>query len=179
MLRLKLGLRRFRKSPMHMVEIVEISAFVVCGASVRTNNALEASGQGHIGQLWQDYAATTATGVATAEGAQAYGVYSQYDSDASGDYRLTVGSRKNQDSANVPVDTQAAADGVTVAAGRYLAFPAQGEMPGAVLQAWQRIWAHFAPEQAHTLPYVRAYKTDFEHYDAPHSAVVYIGIAPR
>ena len=171
MLRLMPRLRRFRKSPMHMVEIVEIPAFVVCGASVRTNNALEASGQGRIGQLWQDYAASTAASVATAEGAQAYGVYSQYDSDASGDYRLTVGSRKNKDSAN--------ADGVAVAAGRYLAFPAQGEMPGAVLQAWQRIWAHFAPEQAHTLPYVRAYKTDFEHYDAPHSAVVYIGIAPR
>jgi predicted transcriptional regulator YdeE len=154
------------------MKTVEIPAFVVSGPSTRTNNALEASGAGRIGQLWQDYAATACSAVA---GAQVYGVYSDYDSDASGDYRLTVGCRHDGDSAKA----QAAADGVAVQAGSYLAFSAQGEMPGAVVQAWQTIWAHFAPEQAATLPYVRAYETDFEHYDAPHSAVIYIGIAPR
>ncbi|MFI0545571.1 MAG: GyrI-like domain-containing protein [Brachymonas sp.] len=159
------------------MQTVDIAAFRISGASIRTNNALEASGQGRIGQLWQDYAATASSAVA---GAQAYGVYSDYESDASGDYRLTVGSRDNRDNRD-SAEAQAAANGVTVQvqAGSYLAFRAQGQMPRAVVQAWQTIWAHFAAEQADALPYVRVYGTDFEHYDAPDSAVIYIGIAPR
>lgn len=144
------------------LEIRDIAAFWVHGVSVRTNNAAEATTAGKIPALWAAFAATHSSNTKTV-----YGVYSDYESDAAGDYTLTVGLQAQ--AANSPC--------VTIAGGSYLVFPAQSAMPDAVFAAWQAVWAHFSPENAAALPYQRCYATDFEEYASTDKAAVYIGIS--
>jgi predicted transcriptional regulator YdeE len=147
---------------MNMFEIRTIAPFTVHGQAVRTNNAAEASAAGKIPALWAAFAATHSSNTKTV-----YGVYSDYESDAAGDYTLTLGLQAQ--AANPPC--------IALAGGTYLVFPAQSAMPNAVLAAWQAVWAHFSPENAAALPYQRCYATDFEEYASADKAAVYIGIS--
>lgn len=135
---------------------VSIEAFTVIGPSVRTNNQAEASPAGKIPGLWGQFYASGPN----LEG-PSYGVYSDYESDASGDFTVTAGIRGEADSGA----------GIRIKAGSYLAFPANGPMPAAIIDAWKEVWAYFSEAQ----PYARAYETDFEQYNGPESATVYIG----
>lgn len=139
------------------MELVKIESFAVSGSSVRTNNAAEASGPGKLSSLWTKFYESYRPSSGTV-----YGVYSDYQSDASGDYTVTAGTKT----------TSAGASDVTVKSGDYLRFPANGEMPGAIIEAWKSVWEFFSKKQ----PYVRLYETDFEQYDGPTSAGIYIGV---
>lgn len=89
-----------------------------------------------------------------------FGVYSAYESDASGAFDVTVGVAVLQ------------GDALSVEAGDYLVFQAQGPVPMSVLGAWKRIWHYF---EAH--PEIqRRYGTDLETYSSPTEAAVYIGV---
>ena len=144
------------------MEIVHIAAFAVQGASVRSNNALELAGQGKLGALW---AAFYAAAPDMQQGA--YGVYTDYESDASGDYTVSAGLKGHAASA------QGGAGVCQIEAGAYLVFPAQGAMPQAMLAAWQSVWAYFAQANC---PHQRRYASDFEHYASAVSGALYIGI---
>lgn len=147
---------------------VKIERFTVNGPSVRTNNALEFSESGKIAALWTQFYTSrpvlwTQPHTSRATRPQTvYGVYSDYESGASGDFTVTVGIKAE--------DTGGA--GVSIEPGTYLAFPAEGEMPAAIIEAWKAVWERFSKHQ----PYERSYKTDFEQYDGPTSAVLYIGV---
>lgn len=67
------------------------------------------------------------------------------------------------------------ASGVTIEAGAYLAFPADGERPAAIIDAWKDVWAYFSTDRRHE----RSYETDFEEYSGPASATIYIGVNAR
>ena len=61
---------------------------------------------------------------------------------------------------------------VQVEAGDYLVWSGQGDMPQAVLGAWQRIWSYF---DAH--PEVRRrYVSAFEAYTSPTEVKIWIGV---
>ena len=139
------------------MDTTRIESFTVSGPSVRTNNALEASGSGKLAGLWAGYYESHAPSSETV-----YGVYSNYASNASGDYTVTAGTK-----------TSATGDSAaTVKCGAYLAFQANGKMPGAIIDAWKAVWEFFSKDQ----PYERAFETDFEQYNGPASATIYIGV---
>ncbi len=139
------------------MKTITIESFTVSGPSVHTTNALEASGSGKLAGLWARYYGSHPPTSETI-----YGVYSDYQSDASGEYTVTAGTRTGStgDSA------------VTVKPGTYLEFPANGQMPGAIIDAWKSVWEFFSKNQ----PYERAFETDFEQYNGPTSAAIYIGV---
>ena len=57
---------------------------------------------------------------------------------------------------------------------RYLLFTASGQMPGALVETWQRIWKYFSGSPA----YKRAYTADFELHraDRPNGVQIYIAV---
>ena len=74
--------------------IVQLDAFEVMGIAVRTNNAKEASADGVIPKLWQrvmqEHALNTVPDPADQN---IYAVYTDYASDANGDYTLVLGKK--------------------------------------------------------------------------------------
>ncbi|WP_399685504.1 GyrI-like domain-containing protein [Xenophilus sp.] len=138
-------------------------AFSVAGLRVRTTNAEEnAPATMRIGGLWQRFFAEEVyarTPHRTADDRN-FGVYANYESDADGAFDVIAGVAVSQGGT------------VQVAAGDYLVFEAHGEMPQAVLDAWQRIWRYF---EAH--PEIRrSYRSDFEAYTSPTDLTIHIGV---
>ncbi|MEM7738492.1 MAG: GyrI-like domain-containing protein [Deinococcota bacterium] len=139
----------------------------ILGNSVRTNQGLESNLEtSRIPGLWQTFIQQGgAQSIPEASSPAVYAVYSDYESDVSGDYTLTLGASSDvQDDALTPV---------TLPAGKYLVFEAEGPAPACTIQAWQTIWAYFADPNCE---HARAYDADFEMYTAAEGVSVYIGI---
>lgn len=138
-------------------------AFTVAGLTVRTTNRAESDpAAARIGGLWQRFFAEHVMDLPhrTVDDRN-FGVYANYESDAHGAFDVTAGVAVSQGGA------------VQVPAGDYLVFTGKGEMPQAVVGAWQRIWAYF---DAH--PEVRRrYLADFEAYTSPTDVTVWVGVA--
>ncbi len=97
-------------------------------------------------------------------GSAIYGVYSAYESDASGAFDVTAGVAVNARPKGYET--------VQIEAGEYLVFEAQGPLPDAVIATWRRIWTFFEEN-----PQIqRRYATDYEAYTGPESVAVCIGI---
>jgi predicted transcriptional regulator YdeE len=136
---------------------VTMKNFSISGSSIRTNNTLEASHDGKIPALWGQFYTSQ-----TVPAERVYGVYSDYESDASGEFTVTVGTKSDELNKS---DT-------SIKSGTYLVFPANGLMPAAIIDAWKAVWEHFSQAQ----PYERSYETDFEEYSGQDLASIYIGI---
>lgn len=103
-----------------------------------------------------------------------YSVYTNYESDASGDYTYFIGHKvSNFD--NVPEGLET----LTIPAQTYVKFTSDaGKMPDVCINLWQKIWAM----DDSTLGGKRAFIADYELYDAraanPESAIldIFIGI---
>lgn len=138
-------------------------AFAVAGLTIRTSNSAESNPQtAQIGALWGRFFAENVMQQTANRSADPrnFGVYSGYESDASGAFDVTAGVAVSE------------GEVVRVAAGDYLVFKAEGIVPMSVVGAWQRVWAYF---EAH--PEIkRRYQTDFEAYSSPTEAAVYIGV---
>ena len=155
--------------------IVQLDAFEVMGIAVRTNNAKEASADGVIPKLWQQVMQKHALNTVPDPADQnIYAVYTDYASDANGDYTLLLGKI-------VPSGTKLG-DGFvvkTVPAGRYAVFTSdRGPVSKVVVETWKQIWSYYrSPANGE-----RAYRADFELYDQravdPNNAQVdiYIGV---
>ncbi|MBK5373469.1 GyrI-like domain-containing protein [Pseudomonas sp. TH08] len=145
----------------------QINAFTVSGLSVRTTNAAEHNPEtAKIGSMWGEFFGKGFTESIQGKRADSpvYGVYSAYESDASGHFDVIAG---------VAVD-EASADfqSVTIEAGDYLVFEAQGPLPDAVIATWGKVWTFFEEN-----PQIqRRYATDFETYTGPESVAIHIGI---
>jgi predicted transcriptional regulator YdeE len=137
-----------------------ILQFSVRGASVRTSNKAEMGSAGKIPSLWGQFYASHVN-----QTTPIYGVYSDYESDANGEFTVTAGTKA----------INAQEESVCIKSGTYLVFPANGVIPAAIIDAWKAVWKHFS----NTQPYVRAYETDFEEYSGPESAAIYIGIKEK
>ncbi len=85
-------------------------------------------------------------------------VYSDYETDVTGPYRLLVG-REFAPARDLPRGLAA----VDVPAGEHLGFRCVGSLPGAVLAGWRDVWAFFAGPGAPR----RAYTADLEIYGVP------------
>jgi predicted transcriptional regulator YdeE len=95
------------------------------------------------------------------------GVYTDYESDHNGRYRILAGGAVEEGAA-LSEDLGRA----VVPAGSYLMFKGEGQMPAVVVQTWISVWHYFAGPGSH----VRAYTTDFEVYRGPEAVEIYIAV---
>jgi predicted transcriptional regulator YdeE len=151
-------------------ELIACPPMVVLGIDVTTSNAAEAdSSTAKLPGLWarfyQERVIEKIPG--TTLPALPVGVYTDYESDHMGRYRVLVGA---------VVKTGAVAPqgliAVTLPAGQYLVFRGTGEMPGAVTRTWQAVWSHFATPGDHA----RAFTADFELYRSPDMVDIFIAV---
>jgi predicted transcriptional regulator YdeE len=152
-------------------ELVKLSPFRIAGISARTTNAEEMSGMSDkISSLWARF---FREGIIDRienriPDTDIYGVYSDYQSDAGGEYTLTVGVQ-------VPADETGgqSLQQVDIEPGEYLVFSGTGEMPHVVTATWQAVWDHFSGSQE----YRRTFTTDFERYPSDSEVAIHIGVA--
>lgn len=151
-------------------ELKSLPEFKVVGIEIRTSNAAEMNAAsakipGLWGRFYQEKIPTTIAQAKT--DACVVGVYSKYVSDHNGPYSLLAG---------VEVLTLDAIPngmtGITIPAGSYLIFIAQGSMPQTLIQTWGSIWKYFSQEQK----YQRAYTYDFELYRSPDRVDIHIAV---
>ena len=149
--------------------IAEVQSFTVSGISVRTTNRDEAQPlTAKLPDLWgkfhtQGLAEKTPNKV---DNASVYGVYSDYESDASGAYRTTAGVRVSKAAAD--------SDSIEIRGGQYLVFKATGAMPQIVFETWVTIWSFFETSK----DFRRCFTTDFEEYLGPNEVAIHIAVEP-
>ena len=151
-------------------KLVKIQPFTVRGIRARTVNRDEANPKtAKIPALWGRF---HSEGIAEkvpdrAGDSPVYGVYSAYESDASGPYDLTLG---------VSVRAVPRAPGfetVEIGGSDYLVFEARGPMPQIVIDTWGAIWEYFADDA----PFERKYTTDFEVYRGADFVAIHVAVA--
>ncbi|WP_085640892.1 MULTISPECIES: GyrI-like domain-containing protein [unclassified Pseudomonas] len=144
-----------------------VNGFTVAGLRVRTTNLAEQGGHtAKIAPMWGRFHQGGLAAVIPGKQTESpvYGVYSAYESDASGAFDVTAGV--------AILDPQSEFETVRIESGEYLVFEGRGALPEAVIATWGRIWRYFEEN-----PQVeRRYTTDFEAYTGPGSVAVYIGI---
>jgi predicted transcriptional regulator YdeE len=95
------------------------------------------------------------------------GVYTDYESDQNGRYRVIAGAAVAEDT--VPPQGLV---GMTTPSGDYLVFRGTGAMPEVVMQTWASVWSYFSAAKR----YVRAFTTDFERYPRPDAIEIHIAV---
>ena len=137
-----------------------VEAFTVTGFGTKTINRDEAElSTAKIPSLWQQLHSSNLV-----QHSPVYGVYSDFASDVSDFYTITVGvSQENQ---------QENANQVTVRSGYYPVFQNKGAMPDVVINTWKQIWDFFEKEDK----YQRSYLSDFEQYSGEDELAIFIGI---
>jgi predicted transcriptional regulator YdeE len=135
-----------------------VSGFYVAGLWGRTNNAAEYSKHGKIGQLWGQFLKSDfRRSLPNRIGDEVYAVYTDYESDHTGDYTFVVGHRVSTatDLGNRFVTVQ-------IPDGEYAVITSElGPAAQIVPAVWQKISA-LTPEE---LSGIRSYRCDFELYD--------------
>lgn len=137
-----------------------VEGFIVSGVSVRTQNSDEFNEKSaKIPALWQQFYTSE-----LATNANIFGVYSNYASDANGQYTVTVGVESEQ--------VQSQWSSVTIQEGNYLVFQGKGPMPATVIDTWKRVWEFFETPTEHR----RNFISDFEAYNGSEQVTIYIGL---
>lgn len=127
------------------------SAFNIIGISVRTNNNV---GGKDIGNLWAKFISEDIfEKIPNKNSYDVYGIYTDYESDHTGDYTAIVGCH-----VSTLDEIPAGMVGKCIPASNYEIFTAKGKMPECVYGKWTEIWQNNELE--------RTYSTDFEIYGA-------------
>ena len=145
---------------------VKLENKTIIGLKARTKNEDEMNPEvAKIGALWQNFFKNIMPTLGETP-PPLYGVYTNYESDAYGEFDVLVGAKE--------VEKFEGRASVVLEEGTYLCFKAKGELPQAVIDTWGEIWNYFADEKCQAK---RVYKTDFEKYISQDEAEIYIGIA--
>lgn len=148
------------------MKLVEIDEKRIIGLSIRTTNAKEMNpSTGKIASLWKEFDANVV--VDYKNGNRVYGVYFNYESDATGEYSVLAGTDQLDANSSTKLET------IVIQNGKYLVFTAKGNIPGIVFDTWGRVWEYFSKKDAE---YQRLYTTDFEHYVNQNEIEVYIAV---
>lgn len=156
------------------MRIEYIDGFSVTGLSVRTKNALELMPKtANISLLWEAF--STHCRSFLSEDAKIYGVYTQYETDASGEFNVLACSDQLTCAQFDDVKCQCSypCESMTIEAGKYLVFSAKGKMPQTVIQLWDEVWRYF---NAFDCEHVRIFNTDFEYYKHENEVEIAIGV---
>ena len=137
----------------------------IIGLKTRTKNEDEMNPKvAKIGALWQNFFENIIPTLGETP-PPLYGVYTNYESDAHGEFDVLVGAEN--------VELTDDREMVVLEEETYLCFESKGEMPQAVIETWGEIWAYFSDEKCKEK---RAYGTDFELYLSQNEAEIYIGV---
>lgn len=148
------------------MNVSHLEGFNVSGFAVRTSNAKEMDADSaKIGSLWARFYAEAFPKLD--ENANVYGVYTNYESDFTGDYDV-LASATTLTPESLPGAVQ-----THIESGKYLTFSAKGEMPQVVIDLWGEVWRYFSDENC---PHVRAYTTDFEFYKSQDEVEISIAL---
>ncbi|MCF6190994.1 MAG: GyrI-like domain-containing protein [Cocleimonas sp.] len=148
------------------MEVVQLKAKTIKGFSIRTNNTDEMNVEtAKIGRLWQKLDDTVA--VDYMHGDRVYGVYYNYESDASGEFSVTAGFDGDEKLSKEKLEL------IELQAGNYLVFSATGEMPKIVIDTWMEIWGYFSSEACE---HTRLFTTDFEFYKSQNEIEIHIAV---
>ena len=146
------------------MKVTRIKKLMISGISAVTNNEFEMSEEnGKIAQLWEDYFANDVY-KKTFDKANSdfmYGVYSDYESDVTGNYKITVG-----------VEVTKAKNAIVIEDKKYLVFTKKGELPMVVVELWEEIWDYFEKNS----DYERSFEVDFEKYAKEDEIEIYVSI---
>ncbi|MFY9088609.1 GyrI-like domain-containing protein [Arcobacter aquimarinus] len=146
------------------MKVTRIKKLMISGISVVTNNEFEMSEEnGKIAGLWEEYFQKDIY-KKTFDKANSdfmYGVYSNYESDVSGNYKVTVG-----------VEVTKSKNAIVIEDKKYLVFTKQGELPMVVVELWEEIWEYFEKNSE----YERAFEVDFEKYAKEDEVEIYVSI---
>ncbi|MFB5269623.1 effector binding domain-containing protein [Paenibacillus enshidis] len=141
-------------SSIQPLKFVEKEAITLAGKAVRTTNAAEMSGQGHIPSLWASFLQGSKE---IGPSGPIYGCYTDYENGVFGKYTYLLG--------HIVPPGDKIPDGlssVTLPAARYAVFrTAHGPLHQVVAEAWQRIWQWSASVQG----LERTFSGDFELYN--------------
>jgi len=133
--------------------IKKMPAKIVMGIKRRTSNA-DGRSVADIPACWQEFHSQNMASKITnrSKTPAMFAVYSEYDSDWTGEYAYLLGSEVTK-ADKIP-------EGLAVTkipAQTYAVFKAAGPMPDAILTVWMSVWGTKLP---------RTYTCDFEQYDA-------------
>ena len=146
------------------MKVTRIKKLMISGISVVTNNEFEMSEEnGKIAALWEEYFANDVY-KKTFDKANSdfmYGVYSDYESDVTGNYKITVG-----------VEVTKAKNAIVIEDKKYLVFTKKGELPMVVVELWEEIWDYFEKNS----DYERSFEVDFEKYAKEDEIEIYVSI---
>lgn len=147
------------------IKKVELTSKTIKGLHIRTKNVDEMNPETQkIAPLWGRFFAEIMPTLDPSE--PLYGVYHNYESDASGAFDVLAGVDSSVEGEEIT--------SVTLEAGKYLMFPAKGEMPQAIIETWGQVWAYFEDP---SIDERRAFATDFEVYKSADEAEIYIGVS--
>jgi predicted transcriptional regulator YdeE len=147
------------------MSVIHVDEKTIFGLVARTNNENEMNPQlGKIAGLVEKF--DTSVSVNYRSGARVYTIYSEYETDASGNYSVLVGADKVE-SSTVELES------VKIQEGNYLVFSGQGQVPDIVFETWSKIWSYFKNENC---PHTRAYSTDFEFYKSQNEIEIHIAV---
>ncbi len=148
---------------------VQITPFKVSGIGIRTANRDEipTTPYSKIPDLWKAFFCDNIAASIDERipDTPIYGAYTNYESDQHGYFDLVAGV-KVADNAPEPMQT------IEIEGGDYLMFPCGNEMPQAIIDGWQEIYAYFDGET----PYQRRFSTDFEQYVGDNDVSIYIAV---
>ena len=144
--------------------VVVKKAFTLMGPQVRTQNVSGKADQ-DIPSLWgQVMGENILSQIEHASSETIYALYSGYEGDYTMPYDCLIGKEvSNWD--QLPEGMVA----VTIPEQTYQVFKVQGQMPQAIFEMWQHIWANDANLK-------RTYTFDFEVYNTPTDVDIYIAV---
>lgn len=137
-----------------MQNIQHLDSFNIIGIAIETTNANRQAAQ-DLGQLWgQFYSQDIIAQIPNKINEDIYAIYTDYESDYRGKYTAIIGCKVSSLD-ELPIGLI----GREIQGGTFQKHIAKGEMPAAVGNAWQKIWAQGA--KIH-----RTYLADFDVYGA-------------
>lgn len=148
------------------MKIVHVEEKQITGMSIRTKNSNEFDPESaKIANLYKAF--DNKFTVDYKNGARVYGIYYNYESDASGEFSVLAGT--DQTFATIDEQTEV----ISIPSGSYMVFEAKGEIPQSVITCWTNIWGYFSNDG---VEYQRAYTKDFEFYKNQNEVEIHISI---
>ena len=137
-----------------MQNIQQLDAFNIIGIAIETTNANGQATQ-DLGQLWGQFYSQNIMGqIPNKIGTEIYGIYTDFESDYRGRYTAIIGCK-----VSTLDELPKGLIGRTIPGGVFQKYIAKGEMPAAVGNTWQSIWAQGTEIN-------RTYLADFDVYGA-------------
>jgi predicted transcriptional regulator YdeE len=153
-------------------QLIACPAMTVLGIEVTTSNAAERDpAHAKLPRLWSRFFGEDVLSTVPGKRPPVHplGVYTDYESDQHGRYRVVAGAVVEAGTAQSERLGRA-----TVPAGDYLVFKGKGPMPDVVRQVWEAVWNHFSSPGI----YIRAYTADVERYVGPDEVEILVAVKP-